>query len=215
LPCCSRRGASSAGRLGRAALLLTLAASIALAGCGAAPLAASALSADAVVLPLPVVPQDELYECGLAALSSLCQYHRVELPAPVREALVATAAERQGLSGTELRAALEPLGLEVLVFPGTLDHELTGLYRHVDQGRPLLVMTHERFGTPHYGLFAGYDPARGTVYLLDPRRGPVVWPAATFEAHWQRAGRFTLLATPAAAPAATSTVTPAVTPAAR
>ena len=184
---------SRAGLL--AAVVLGLAAP--LPGC-VSPEGPAALSPAAIVLPVPVVQQDELYECGLVSLSSLCQYHRVTIPPSVREALVKTAAEREGLSGAELRAALEELGLEVLIFPGTLDHSVTGLYRHVDEGRPLLVMTEEPFSSPHYCLFAGYDPARDTVYLLDPRRGPVVWPVATFAANWARAQNFTLLAVPPA-----------------
>lgn len=171
---------------------------LSLAACSAAPLGPAALSPDAIVLQVPVVQQDELYECGLVSLSSLCQYHRVSIPASVREALVRTAAQREGLSGAELRAALEELGLEVLIFPGTLDHSVTGLYHHLDEGHPLLVITQERFGSPHYVLVAGYDPPRDTVYLLDPRRGPVVWPVATFQANWERAQKFTLLALPAA-----------------
>jgi len=148
------------------------------------------------VLAVPVVQQDELYECGLVALSSLCQYYRVSIPEPVRKALARAAAERKGLSGAELREVLESLGLEVLIFPGALDHSVNGLYRHVDEGRPSLVITQEPFGSPHYSLFAGYDLARGTVYLIDPRRGPVVWPVAAFAADWERAQNFTLLAVP-------------------
>jgi ABC-type bacteriocin/lantibiotic exporter with double-glycine peptidase domain len=182
--------------LGVAALSAALSLGAVLAGCSAPPLGPAALSPEAVVLAVPVVQQDELYECGLVSLSSLCQYHRVSIPASVREALVRTAAEREGLSGAELRAALEQLGLEVLIFPGALDHSVNGLYRHIDEGRPLLVITQERFGSPHYCLFAGYDPTRDTVYLLDPRRGPVVWPVATFKANWERAQNFTLLAVP-------------------
>ena len=186
-------------RPGRAGVLAVAALAAALAAPGGcvSPDGPAALSPAAVVLQVPVVQQDELYECGLVSLSSLCQYHRVTIPPSVREALVKTAAEREGLSGAELRAALEDLGLEVLIFPGTLDHSVTGLYRHVDEGRPLLVMTEEPFGSPHYCLFAGYDPGRDTVYLLDPRRGPVVWPVATFREHWERSQNFTLLAVPA------------------
>jgi ABC-type bacteriocin/lantibiotic exporter with double-glycine peptidase domain len=183
-------------RAGVAALVAVPALLAALAGC-ASPDGPAALSPAAIVLQVPVVQQDELYECGLVSLSSLCQYHRVTIPPTVREALVRTAAEREGLSGAELRTVLEGLGLEVLIFPGTLDHSVTGLYRHVDEGRPLLVMTEERFSAPHYCLFAGYDPERDTVYLLDPRRGPVVWPVATFREHWERSRNFTLLAVPA------------------
>jgi ABC-type bacteriocin/lantibiotic exporter with double-glycine peptidase domain len=183
-------------RLGGLAVVAASALLLTLAGC-ASPDGPAALSPAAIVLQVPVVQQDELYECGLVSLSSLCQYHRVTIPPSVREALVRTASEREGLSGAELRTALEGLGLEVLIFPGTLDHSVTGLYRHVDEGRPLLVMTQELFGSPHYCLFAGYDPERDTVYLLDPRRGPVVWPVATFREHWERSQNFTLLAVPA------------------
>ena len=179
----------------RRAIALVTALALAAAGC-VTPLTPAALSPNAVVLPVPVVQQDELYECGLVSLSSLCQYYRVTIPPQVREALVRTAAEKEGLSGAELQAALEELGLEVLIFEGTLDHSPTGLYQHVDEGRPLLVITQERMGSPHYCLFAGYDLDRSTVYLLDPRRGPVVWPVATFRDQWQRSQQFTLLAVP-------------------
>jgi ABC-type bacteriocin/lantibiotic exporter with double-glycine peptidase domain len=189
---------SAAVRPGRAlaGIAALLAALVATSGC-VQPLTPAALSPQAVVLPVPVVQQDELYECGLVSLSSLCQYHRVTIPQPVREALVRTAAEREGLSGAELAAALESLGLEVHIYQGTLDHSPTGLYQQIDEGRPLLVMTREALGAPHYCLFAGYDNERDTVYLLDPRRGPVVWPVAAFRSHWERAQKFTLLAVPA------------------
>lgn len=147
----------------------------------------------AVLLTVPAVPQDELYECGLASISALCRYQGVEIPPAERARLVEIARAEEGLSGAELRAALEAAGLEVFLFHGTLDHSTGGLYRHVDRGRPLLVMLSvddERF---HYCLFTGYDPTNRNVFLLDPRRGSLVLPEEAFAMLWERAERFTLL----------------------
>jgi ABC-type bacteriocin/lantibiotic exporter with double-glycine peptidase domain len=167
--------------------------------CQGAPQRPELVSEQAVLLELPLVRQDELYECGLASISALWQYHGVDIPQADRERLVRLAAEHQGLSGGELREALQALGLEVYIFPGTLDRQETGVFRHVDAGRPLLVMTEERWSAPHYTLVTGYDEPLGNVHVLDPRRGQVVWPLAAFERNWARCQRFTLLATPAQA----------------
>src|SRR5262249_45700202 len=72
-------------------------------------LARDSLSSDAVTLALPVVKQDELFDCGLAAVSSLCGYWGIAIPPEERAQLAKTASEREGLSGGELREALERL----------------------------------------------------------------------------------------------------------
>lgn len=164
-------------------------------GCTTPRTAPTLVSPSAVVLETPLVEQDELYECGLVAVSALCQFWKVALPEEERLALVKTAAESKGLSGAELRDVLERRGLEVYLFQGTLDRGPTGLLHHVERGRPLIVMTVER-GDHHYGLFIGFDPDYGNVVLLDPRRGLVALPNATFERLWGAAERFTLLAVP-------------------
>jgi ABC-type bacteriocin/lantibiotic exporter with double-glycine peptidase domain len=155
------------------------------------------LSPRAVVLATPLVEQDELYQCGFAAVSALCQFYGVEIPAELRKELIATAAARHGLSGDELRVALSRVGLETYLFSGTLDDGPTGLVHHVDLGRPLIVMTSER-DTQHYVLFIGHDPELGQVVLLDPVRGQVVLPNSSFLRLWEPASRFTLLAVPKA-----------------
>jgi ABC-type bacteriocin/lantibiotic exporter with double-glycine peptidase domain len=154
------------------------------------------VSSEAVLLTMPMVPQDELYECGLATMSALCQYYERTIPPEERAALVETASREEGLSGAELRAALVAAGFEVYLFPGTLDHEVSGLYRHVDLGRPLLVMISPDRESKHYCLFTGYDPVHGNVFLLDPRRGSLVITAASFASLWNKAQSFTLLAMP-------------------
>jgi ABC-type bacteriocin/lantibiotic exporter with double-glycine peptidase domain len=167
------------------------------AGCASKPIQPQMLSASATVLPIPLVEQDDLHECGLAALTSLCDYYHVAIPEAERKELVRLAAEEQGLSGAELRTALQGLGFDAFVFEGTFDHAPTGVLNHIEQGRPLLVMLmHDDVN--HYSLLIGHDPERGNVVLLDPRRGRVLLPDETFQSQWGAVRRFTLLAVPAA-----------------
>lgn len=160
------------------------------------PLASRWLSREAVVIDLPVVAQKELYTCGLTSLTVLCTYYGAEVPDEGRKKLAALAKQKKGVSGQEIKAFLESLGFEVFVFPGTLDHEVTGLYRHIDRGRPPIVMTSRDGRKNHYELFMGYDASRENVILLDPRRGAVILSRSRFEELWKKALRFTLLAVP-------------------
>src|SRR5882672_3583105 len=150
------------------------------------------LSPSAVVLDLPLVEQDELYECGLAAITAECQYYGLELSAEQRRELVQTAADRKGLSGAELRSALEQVGLDVFIFAGARDHSVTGLYTQVDKQRPPLVLLAPEPESHHYCLFLGYDEPRGNVVLLDPRRGKILMDHTTFDRAWAAAEQFTL-----------------------
>jgi len=175
---------------------LPLALALSGASCKSAPVEPVYLSDSAVVLDLPLVRQDELYNCGLAAISALCQYWDVAIPPEQRAALAKLAADEKGLSGDELRAALEADGMEVFLFGGTLDRTETGVYRHVDAGRPLLVMLSPDGKSHHYCLVLGYDEPRRSLVLLDPARGEIVRSVQVFERGWAECQRFTLLATP-------------------
>ncbi len=165
--------------------------------CAVEPTRQPALSPSATVLPTPLVEQDELHECGLAALASLCGFYGVSISAAERLELSKKAAANQGLSGAELRTALEGLGFEVYLFEGTLDFGPTGLLHHIAEGRQLLVMTAED-DSHHYSLFIGHDPELANVVLLDPQRGRVLLPDESFEHRWSAVRRFTLLAVPRA-----------------
>ncbi len=167
----------------------------------AAPSPPRLLSPTAVVLPLPVVDQDRLYDCGLVSAAALCRYYRTDVPDDLRDSLLLVAHDHHGLSGGELATALRSLGMEVWVYPGTLDRQPTGLLHHVDAGRPVLVMTGPE-DERHYVLFVGYDEALGNVCVLDPLRGQVVLPEQAFDRIWSEARRFSLLAVPAVPTAA-------------
>jgi ABC-type bacteriocin/lantibiotic exporter with double-glycine peptidase domain len=164
------------------------------AGCRTETTRPTPLSESAVRLDLPLVHQDALYDCGLASISALCQYWGVAIPAEERAALARTAADNAGLSGSDLTAALEGLGLEVFLFHGTLDRTATGVYGQVDAGRPPLVMLSADGTVHHYGLVLGYDEPRGNLILLDPTKGEILVPVAAFDRNWARCQRFTLLA---------------------
>jgi len=184
-------------------LRLTLIAALA-ASCSSAPTVLYPVSARAVMLEVPVIRQDQLYDCGMAAISALCAYYSVERSPEQSVELAAHAAASQGLSGGEVRAFLEAQGFEVLLFRGTLDRAETGALRQIDAGRPLLVMISFDNGTLfHYCLLVGYDPGLDTVHLLDPRRGLILLPTKKFEQLWQPAENFSLLALPPGAKAAT------------
>lgn len=164
------------------------------AGCRTTTIPQAPLSESAVQLDLPLVRQDALYDCGLASISALCQYWGIEIPAQQRLALARTAAENEGLAGSELRTTLEQLGLEVYLFHGGLDRTPTGLYGQVDAGRPPLVMLSADGEGHHYGLVLGYDEPRGNLILLDPMKGEILVPVPVFDRNWARCQRFTLLA---------------------
>jgi predicted double-glycine peptidase len=189
----------SARRAATAVLIALLA--LGALGCRARTIRPEQLSEHAVTLDLPLVEQDALHGCGLAALSALCQYWGVAIPPEERAALARTAEEMEGLSGGELRAALERLGMESFLFKGALDRSTTGLYRQVDEGRPAIVMVAPDDEARHYLLVLGYDEPRGNLLLLDPARGQVLAPLAAFERNWERCEWFTLLADPRDEPA--------------
>lgn len=178
---------------------LAVSSALALSGCATAPYSPP-LSESAVRLDLPLVRQDALHECGLASIAALCQYWGVVIPADERAALARTAAENEGLSGAELQAALDRVGMESYLFRGALDRSPTGLYRQIDAGRPPLVMLAASEGAHHYGLVLGYDEERGRIIVLDPLKGEILVPVERFERDWSRCERFTLLACPRADP---------------
>lgn len=177
--------------------LIALCAALSLTGCMLAPRAEKLTTTPyTVLLVVPAVPQEELHECGLASLATLCGFHEVTIQAPERRRLAALAREREGLSGAELRTVLIDLGMETFLFQGSLDWETTGLYHQIDHGRPPLVMISRDGETMHTCLVTGYDRSTESVYLYDPVRGHLRLETDSFDELWANAHRFTLLAVP-------------------
>jgi ABC-type bacteriocin/lantibiotic exporter with double-glycine peptidase domain len=166
-----------------------------LAGCGIAAYRPQDMSAHAVVLQTPVVEQDDLYDCGLAAISALCGYYGIEIPPDQRTELAQLATKNEGLSGTELREALERDGMEVYLFEGHVKEGATSLQANLLAHRPMLVMI-DLGGSHHYSLVVGFDPDADSLVLLDPLLSLIVMDAASFEARWAPTRHFAMLAVP-------------------
>lgn len=154
------------------------------------------VSREARILDLPVVTQDRMYDCGLVSISSLCKYWNTDIPEDVQQRLSARAAEKEGLSGTELCQALNDLGFETFLFRGSLDDETTGLRAQIEAHRPAVIMLASPSGSQHYVLFVGFDDLERNVCLLDPVRGRVLVPYETFDVSWGACDHFTLVAVP-------------------
>jgi len=153
-----------------------------------------ALSKQAVRLELECQRQTAPNLCGLAVLAMLTSYYQQSIRVSELEGLHEEANTTDGISGASLKIVLEEAGYFVTVFPGKLDHEVSGLYHHLDLKRPLIIMTGS--GTRHYSVAVGYDETKSLVLLLDPALGAITVSNVEFMREWEKANYFTLLAMP-------------------
>ena len=155
------------------------------------------LSDQAVLLDLPVVRQTAPNLCGEVALEMLTRYYNVLLTPEQEARLKKEANQKKGIPGSTLKKVLEEQGYFVAVFSGTLDRKVSGLYRHLDLRRPLIVMI-EGDGPDknHYVLAVGYDEGTNAIVLLDPVRGEIAMPLINFKKVWNKVDDFTMLAVP-------------------
>ncbi|HZM00167.1 MAG TPA: cysteine peptidase family C39 domain-containing protein [Planctomycetota bacterium] len=175
------------------ALIAAIAGGGAATGCSAPQ---RTLPAGSIELPVDPVRQSDAHDCGAATLDALAAYHGARLDDESRRQLAECAAGSEGLTGADLRSALEPAGLDVFLFRGTPDHAPTGLWRALEGGLPPVVAISSAPGRNHFVLLVGYDPRSGDVAVLDPAQGRLVIPADRFLDCWRGAERFTLLAVP-------------------
>ncbi|HEY5038603.1 MAG TPA: cysteine peptidase family C39 domain-containing protein [bacterium] len=155
------------------------------------------LSDQAVLLDLPVVRQTSPNLCGEVALEMLTRYYNVPLTAEQESRLKKEANQKEGIAGSMLKKVLEEQGYFVAVFSGTLDRKVSGLYRHLDLKRPLIVMIEgDGQDKNHYVLAVGYDEGTNAIVLLDPVRGEMAMPLINFRKYWAKVDNFTLLAVP-------------------
>lgn len=160
------------------------------------PVREAKLSDKAVVLNVPVVLQDDPYDCGVASLSMLLAYYGHKSDKAKAAPLRAKAAREEGLTGADLEDYLKAEGLNTALFAGELSHELKGIYYHLDRGRPLIVAMNVSDAGNHFVLLTGYDAQNDWILVQDPQRGALVCVSGQFEYAWKRGSRFTLLATP-------------------
>jgi ABC-type bacteriocin/lantibiotic exporter with double-glycine peptidase domain len=154
-------------------------------------------SSKAKLLEVPFQRQADPTLCGVAVAQMLSQYYSRPLREKDLAALKREARKMKGIKGSSLEKAFQAAGYHTAIFAGSLDRKPKGLYHHVDLKRPLIVMlSQEGSQENHYQLVAGYDPKRALVSVLDPAKGPLALPVASFKSSWERAKAFTFLAVP-------------------
>lgn len=152
------------------------------------------LSSHAVRLKLVFEAQTAPDLCGVASVDMLTAYFKRPLSPGAILGLKAEADSTGGVSGASLKQVLEEDGYRVAVFPGSLDHGTSGLFRQLDSKLPLIVMTGLK--PRHYFVVAGYDETKSMLVLLDPARGQIAVDIQKFSPLWKDANNFTLLAVP-------------------
>jgi ABC-type bacteriocin/lantibiotic exporter with double-glycine peptidase domain len=171
---------------------------LALSGCVAVgvPVKEVQFSDDAVVLLVPIVLQDDKYDCGVSALSMLLAYYGHPCDPAKADVLRKKADAEEGLTGADLVDYLKSEGLHTALFQGDFSRGDTGLFNHLDRGRPLIVALNSGADNNHFVLIAGYDPENDWILVQDPWRGALIFSRVQFEHAWAGAMHFTLLATP-------------------
>lgn len=151
-----------------------------------------------VQLTVPFEKQNTPNECGLSAAKMVCGFYGQKMSGTWEDWLLAGSKGRKGILGSELVIAFNSMGYDTAVFSGTVDRKITGLYYHLDKGRPLIVMITSKDGkNSHYDVVTGYNQPKSQISVLDPALGPLILAIKDFIPAWSRANYFTLVAVPA------------------
>lgn len=154
-------------------------------------------SPSAITLEIPYEKQSSENLCGVAVADMITRYYGIYMSTKQHQELVKEATETGGVSGKTLKSAFQEAGYFAVVLRGSLDHGDAGLYRHLSQGRPVVVMfKRSKDAIGHYVVVTGYDPAQDALVIADPNKGKRVEYSKRFLSKWEFSERFTLLAVP-------------------
>jgi len=171
------------------------------AGCARAlflPYGPEALSAGAIRLQVPFVPQEHAQGCGWSVASMLFRYYDQPISDEDRELLKRNPESDGGVTGRALRELLARNGFRAVIFEGAPLDEAgpRGVSYLLSKGWPLVVMISPQGVNRHYVIVSGIDERRELVVMVEPVRGEVVCGRQDFEELWERGNFFTLLAVP-------------------
>ena len=151
-------------------------------------------------IDVPFVKQPE-DGCGAASIAMVMQYWQLKQfrsTAPsaeqIQRALFSNTAH--GIYASDMVRYFQENGYSTFEFSG----EWPDLAQHLQKGRPLIVaLKPESMAPLHYVVVAGVDAERQLVLMNDPaQRKLMKEDRSRFEREWKGAGRWTLLALPAA-----------------
>jgi ABC-type bacteriocin/lantibiotic exporter with double-glycine peptidase domain len=153
-------------------------------------------------LDVPFVKQEK-DGCGAASIAMVIQYWQLQQPqsssptATVEQIQLALHSDAaHGIYTSEMERFFKQNGYVTFPFAG----EWLDLKLHLKKGRPLIAALKPGSTLPlHYVVVAGLDEERQLVLLNDPAQRKLLKETRTrFEQEWMGAGRWTLLAIPAA-----------------
>ena len=133
--------------------------------------------------------------CGIAALQMIEGFYKTPVQPQYHEALIAGVNTNKGTSGASLKDAFINSDYDAVIFPGELSKGIAGLYHHIDNGHPVIIMIGAETNR-HYLVAFGYDPENQKIYFNDPLKGTVNYHTESFLKFWQTANNFSLLAFP-------------------
>jgi ABC-type bacteriocin/lantibiotic exporter with double-glycine peptidase domain len=136
--------------------------------------------------------------CGMAAMEMVNAYYGQTLDETEYSYMKLDARQNDGITGATMEVVFRASNYYTAVFKGTLDHQLTGLFRNLDLKRPLIIMVQSKDGkVSHYAVLVGYDPVNQLLVISDPSGDPdELVDMALFKTAWDRVDDFTLLAVP-------------------
>lgn len=146
---------------------------------------------DAPRLEVPFFP-DGADQCGPSALASVLGYWgRHAQPDDLRREIY--QPKLKGTLPVDLLLAARERGLKAEMSDG----DLKALKGEIDAGRPVIAFVNLGFSflpIGHFLVVTGYDDARGGVIAHSGRRRNEFFSYGRFQRIWERAGRWTLMA---------------------
>jgi ABC-type bacteriocin/lantibiotic exporter with double-glycine peptidase domain len=153
-------------------------------------------------LDVPFVKQEK-DGCGAASIAMVMQYWQLQRGRlgnltvgieQIQRALHSDTAH--GIYASDMERYFRQNGYTTFAYAG----DWSDLKQHLEKGRPLIAALKPGSMAPlHYVVVAGLDQERQIVLVNDPaQRKLLKEDRARFEQEWKAAGRWTLLALPAA-----------------
>lgn len=157
------------------------------------------LSADTIYVNVKFRAQSNANLCGVAALHMFTDFYKIAVPSSEIERLTKIAERQSGLTGLEIKNALQNQGYSAFVIKGDLGDGISGVSYYLNKSQPLIVMLKnetQQANINHMVLLVGLDTTQQKIIYLDPLYGQMILNMEVFSKLWQRADNFMLVAAP-------------------
>ncbi len=159
------------------------------------PMFLTSESTSAKKIKVPLVTQNEENMCGIAVVKMIENFYQLPINNQYYDNLKSEVEINKGASGEKLKELFVKSNYSAVVFPGDMSQEVNGIYHHIDNGHPLIIMIGSE-NQRHFMVAVGYDPEYQNIFLNDPINGAISLSFESFIKLWKPANNFTLLAYP-------------------